>query len=200
MSYLKVSPSKEIFNLTASWFKILAKPLHFIWIYYRFIWCWSYNGYHLFYCVLNTGHCSNGLKTALWMGCKVCPSFLFCFVFGLTEWRVVFRFPNQGSNLYPLQWKRWVLTTGEPGKSCIPVFCWVNGGAHGLYKVAKFTKQASDEARIQTQVCLTPKMEEPIEQVVLWNSEKGSSSTCLWGATHKDPVRRSMWGKNEVTL
>ena len=68
------------FYLEASWFKILAKPSHFLWIYYRFICCWSYNWYHLFYCVLDTGHCSNCLKTALWMGCKLCPSFFFCFV------------------------------------------------------------------------------------------------------------------------
>lgn len=52
-------------------------------------------------------------------------------------------------------------------KPCIPVSVELMG-AHGLYKgFAKFTKQASDETRIQTQVCLTPKMEDPIEQVVL---------------------------------
>ena len=31
-------------------------------------------------------------------------------------------FPDQGSNLYPLQWKHGILTTGPPGKFKIGFF------------------------------------------------------------------------------
>ena len=45
---------------------------------------------------------------------KQCPVSLFvCLPHG-TAWGI---FPNQGSNLHPLQWKGGVLTTGVPGKS-----------------------------------------------------------------------------------
>ena len=39
-----------------------------------------------------------------------------------TTWEVLWhtgsKFPNQGSNLYPLEWKCRVLATGPPGRSC----------------------------------------------------------------------------------
>ena len=34
-------------------------------------------------------------------------------------------FPNQGSNLYPLQWKHRVVTTGPPGKSHPSILCFL---------------------------------------------------------------------------
>ena len=43
--------------------------------------------------------------------------YLFKFIFGHTARHAGSQFPDQGSNLCPLQWKRRVLTTGPPGKS-----------------------------------------------------------------------------------
>lgn len=48
----------------------------------------------------------------------ICLGFLVCFFFpGFTAYRI--QFPNQGSNLWPWQWKVRVLTTGQLGNSPI---------------------------------------------------------------------------------
>lgn len=44
-----------------------------------------------------------------------CPTDLFFFFFGHAVWQVGSQFPNQGSNLRPLQWKHRALTTGLYG-------------------------------------------------------------------------------------
>ena len=47
---------------------------------------------------------------------------LLGFFFGYDVWHVGSWFPQQGSNLCPLQWKRRVSTTGPPGKSLFARF------------------------------------------------------------------------------
>ena len=46
------------------------------------------------------------------MGFSISPGSPIFIYLGLAEWLVGSYFPNQGSNLYPRQWKRGVLTTG----------------------------------------------------------------------------------------
>ena len=46
----------------------------------------------------------------------VCVCVCVC-VLGPATWHTGSEFPDQGSNLCPLQWKCGVLTTGPPGKS-----------------------------------------------------------------------------------
>ena len=48
--------------------------------------------------------------------CLFCYYCLFFFFFGCTMWHVGFKFPDQRSNLCPLQWEHKVLTTRPPGK------------------------------------------------------------------------------------
>ena len=42
--------------------------------------------------------------------------YCYCLFFGCTMWHVGFKFPDQRSNLRPLQWEVKVLTTSPPGK------------------------------------------------------------------------------------
>ena len=51
--------------------------------------------------------------------------YLFIYLFSCAVWHVGSYFPDQGSNLCPLQWERKVLTTGPLGKSRIVHFKWV---------------------------------------------------------------------------
>ena len=48
---------------------------------------------------------------------NTCFSWLFLFCFDHAAWLAGSQFPDQGSNLGPLQWKRGVLITGPPGNS-----------------------------------------------------------------------------------
>ena len=61
----------------------------------------------------------------------------FCFLnsFGRTAQYSVSYFPDQGSNSYPLQWERRVLTTGPPGNSHIShtVYPFIRGYAFGCF-------------------------------------------------------------------
>lgn len=60
---------------------------------------------------------------------------------------------------------------------CIPVFLMSEWSIDGLYKMAPFTQLANDEARIQTQVSLTPKTHQNTVQNVSGYLRKGFKST-----------------------
>ena len=64
--------------------------------------------------LLSTNLISFFYEFAFW-----CFSFAF---FGCATQHAAFLFPNQGLNLWPLQWKCDILTTGPPGKSLCFVF------------------------------------------------------------------------------
>ena len=46
------------------------------------------------------------------------------FTFGHAAWQAGSSFPNQGSNLCPLQWQLSVLTAGPPENSPFPFLMW----------------------------------------------------------------------------